>query len=39
MIKVSPIEDTMVFGQTELYRFEKESPQYKRDLEVFYIIL
>ncbi len=35
MIKHAPIEDTMVFGRTELYNFEKESPKYKKDLEVF----
>jgi hypothetical protein len=39
MIKVAPIEDTMVFGQTELYKFEKESPQYKKDLEEVFSLL
>lgn len=34
MIKVAPIEETMEFGQSQLYKYEKESPQYKKDLEV-----
>jgi len=33
MIKHAPIEDTMLFGQTELYKFEKDFPENKKDLE------
>ncbi|GAM23411.1 hypothetical protein SAMD00019534_065860 [Acytostelium subglobosum LB1] len=39
MIKSEPIEDTMAFGQKELYRFAQESEEYESSLrEVFSLI-
>eukprot|EP01132_Coremiostelium_polycephalum_P007435 gene7435-9137_t len=39
MIKSSPIEETMAFGQKELYKFSQESAEYENNLkEVFSLI-
>eukprot|EP01111_Echinosteliopsis_oligospora_P016602 TRINITY_DN6965_c0_g1_i1.p1 TRINITY_DN6965_c0_g1~~TRINITY_DN6965_c0_g1_i1.p1 ORF type:complete len:417 (+),score=100.70 TRINITY_DN6965_c0_g1_i1:159-1409(+) len=39
MIKSAPIEQTMVFAQKELYKFEKEGPQFKKDLEEVFSLI